>query len=58
MPWAINVAYDFKVPNEKTEILEAYNFFSSWATSAGMSFENWYKDDPGNINLDKVMGAN
>ncbi|TYA74616.1 LruC domain-containing protein [Seonamhaeicola marinus] len=54
LPWAINVAYDFKVPNERVKIIEAYNFFSNWATSGGASFDNWYEDNPGHINNDKV----
>ncbi|WP_406684972.1 LruC domain-containing protein [Seonamhaeicola sp. MEBiC1930] len=54
LPWAINVAYDFKVPNERIQIIDAYNFFSNWASSGGSTNDDWYKDDPGNINSDKV----
>jgi LruC domain-containing protein len=54
LPWAINVAYNLKMPNEKVKIIDAYNFFSNWATSGGVSSEDWYKDNPGYINSNKV----
>lgn len=28
-PWAISIIHDFKVPNEKVDITDAYNFFSA-----------------------------
>lgn len=54
LPWGINVADDFKVPNERIKIIDAYNFFSDWAASGGSSNDDWYEDNPGNINEDKV----
>jgi len=53
-PWAISIIHDFKVPKEKVDITEAYNFFSSWAESGGIDFLDWYKDNPGNRNEDLI----
>jgi LruC domain-containing protein len=53
-PWAISIIHDFKVPKENISINEAYNFFSQWATSGGLSIKDWYKDNPGYRNVDKI----
>lgn len=49
-PWAISIIHDFKVPKESIRINDAYNFFANWATSGGLEFKDWYKDNPGNRN--------
>ncbi len=54
LPWAINVATDFKVPEEQVNIIDAYNFFGTWATSGGASYVDWYQNLPGHINLNLV----
>lgn len=54
LPWAINIVHDFKVPKEGVSVSAAYNFFSDWATSAGVNNADWYKDNPGNRNIDKI----
>ncbi|WP_372746192.1 LruC domain-containing protein [Lutibacter sp.] len=54
LPWAINIVHDFKVPKEKVSITNAYNYFSIWATSGGTNYEDWYKDNPGYRNDDKI----
>lgn len=54
LPWAINIVHDFKVPKEKVSINNAYNYFSIWATSGGTNYEDWYKDNPGYRNDDKI----
>lgn len=46
-PWAISIIHDFKVPKESIRINDAYNFFTNWATSGGLEFKDWYKDNPG-----------
>jgi len=46
-PWAISIIHDFKVPKESIRIDDAYNFFTNWATSGGLEFKDWYKDNPG-----------
>jgi LruC domain-containing protein len=53
-PWAISIIHDFKVPKESVAINEAYNFFNSWAISGGVDNQDWYKDNPGNRNNDKL----
>ncbi len=53
-PWGISVIHDFKVPKESVAINAAYNFFNNWATSGGNEFRDWYKDNPGNRNNDKL----
>ena len=46
-PWAISIIHDFKVPKESIRINDAYNYFTDWATSGGLEFTDWYKDNPG-----------
>jgi LruC domain-containing protein len=55
MPWGISFLHDFKVPKEKVNITEAYNFFIQWANSGGTLYSDWYKDNLGNRNLDKIQ---
>ena len=54
LPWAINIVHDFKVPKEKITIIEAYNHFDKWAISGGNQYKDWYKDNPGYRNTDKI----
>ncbi len=54
LPWAISIIHDFKVPKENVPIDQAYNFFVSWATSGGITHQDWYKDNPGYRNPDKL----
>ncbi|WP_187388293.1 LruC domain-containing protein [Seonamhaeicola marinus] len=55
LPWAINVVHDFKVPKEKVSVKNAYNFFAQWATSGGGVYTDWYKDNSGYRNVDKIQ---
>jgi hypothetical protein len=36
----------------KVNVTEAYNYFVRWANSGGTDNSDWYKDNPGNRNLD------
>lgn len=54
LPWAINVVHDFKVPRERISVNAAYNFFGQWASSGGTQFLDWYKDNPGHRNSNKL----
>lgn len=54
-PWALNIMEDFYLPNEKVRVEDAYNFFTAWAISGGSNNPDWYKDLPGNINLNLVQ---
>lgn len=53
-PWAISIIHDFKVPKENISIIDAYNHFSAWANSGGNSYLDWYTDNPGFRNNDKI----
>ncbi|MEL6916694.1 MAG: LruC domain-containing protein [Bacteroidota bacterium] len=55
LPWGINIVHDFKVPREKIPVNQAYNFFSIWATSGGISNQDWYKDSSGYRNESKLQ---
>jgi LruC domain-containing protein len=55
LPWAINVVHDFKVPKEGVRVNEAYNYFNQWATSGGATKIDWYKDNPGHRNVNKIQ---
>lgn len=50
LPWAIHVVGGFSYPEERTDISQAYNYFSIWAQSGGASYQTWYDDQPGYIN--------
>jgi len=50
LPWAIHVVGGFNYPEEKTDVSQAYNYFSIWAQSGGLSYSTWYQDQPGYIN--------
>ncbi len=55
LPWGINIVHDFKVPKERVPVNQAYNFFNQWASSGGRSYVDWYKDNPGHRNTDKIQ---
>lgn len=43
LPWVIDfISSDYKVPVEKTSILEAYPEFQKWAESGGTENKKWY----------------
>lgn len=54
-PWAINISHEFRHPTEKTRIDEAYNYFVNWAASGGSTYGDWYKDNNGYRNTDKIF---
>ncbi|MCR9155026.1 MAG: LruC domain-containing protein [Bacteroidetes bacterium] len=51
LPWAIHVVGGFSYPEERTDISQAYNYFSIWAQSGGATYQAWYDDQPGYINV-------
>lgn len=55
LPWAINIAHDFKVPKERIPVNQAYNFFNDWASSGGTIYVDWYKDNEGYRNASKLQ---
>ena len=54
LPWAINIAHDFKVPKERVPVNQAYNFFNDWAGSGGVIYTDWYKDNAGYRNTSNL----
>lgn len=54
LPWAINISESFDFPKAGIPISEAYNFFSTWATSGGQLNADWYRDIPGNREDSKI----
>ena len=57
LPWAIDIIHNFRVPKEKVPVNQAYNFFEQWATSGGSQFGDWYKDNPGYRNVNKLKAS-
>ncbi|ANQ50517.1 LruC domain-containing protein [Flammeovirga sp. MY04] len=53
-PWGLSISHTFHPPKENVDITNAYNNFSGFATSGGTSKRNWYTDDSGNRNVDKI----
>lgn len=45
--WALNVPDHIPYPNENSSFTQAYTRFGDWAESGGVSFPDWYKDNPG-----------
>jgi len=54
LPWAINTPTGFDYPIEKEPINSAYKFFGNWVLSSGISHPNWYKNNPGFRDNDKI----
>ncbi|MBD0401421.1 LruC domain-containing protein [Flammeovirga sp. EKP202] len=53
-PWGLSIIHKFHPPKENIDITTAYNNFGRFVTSNGLSFRNWYTDDEGNRNTDKM----
>jgi len=47
LPWALNIPVNFDYPVEKVSVINAYNYFATWAESGGSQYPDWYKDLPG-----------
>ncbi|MBN2829192.1 MAG: LruC domain-containing protein, partial [Candidatus Cloacimonetes bacterium] len=54
LPWALNVATSWDHMYEKAEITKGYLKFKSWAESYGTINTDWYEDNPGNRNWEKI----
>jgi LruC domain-containing protein len=54
LPWALNIPTQFDYPVEKVCVLAAYNYFSTWAESGGVSYPDWYKNLPGYRNAANI----
>jgi LruC domain-containing protein len=54
VPWAIDISHNFRYPREKNRVDEGYNFMVNWAMSQGNSYKDWYKDNSGYRNVNKL----
>ncbi|MBI9037832.1 MAG: LruC domain-containing protein [Bacteroidales bacterium] len=54
LPWAINITESFDYPYELIEISEAYLHFIEWAESSGASYPDWFQDNQGYRNVNKI----
>ncbi|MEM6523402.1 MAG: LruC domain-containing protein [Bacteroidota bacterium] len=54
VPFAINIAHQFRYPIEGTRIDRAYNYFVNWGESSGISYSDWYTDAGGNRNTSEI----
>lgn len=54
VPFAINIAHQFRYPVEGTRIDMAYNYFMPWGESSGVSYADWYTDASGNRNTSRI----
>jgi LruC domain-containing protein len=54
LPWAINIAGNYKAPKEKVIITDCYYFFVTWAATGGKSYIDWYLDRKGYINKNNL----
>ncbi|MFY0674299.1 MAG: LruC domain-containing protein [Bacteroidia bacterium] len=55
LTWGINIVHEFRQPLEKQPINTAYNYFNTWAISGGSNFKDWYKDNAGYRNRNKLF---
>lgn len=54
LPWGINIIHEFRYPLEKVSVDKGYNHFNNWASTNGVSYGNWYKDNSGYRNVSKL----
>jgi len=54
MMWGIMIPRQFSYPEERCSIVNAYNFFSDWATSGGVNHDDWYLPTLLNMNIEKI----
>lgn len=57
LPWAINLTSGFSYPEEKVDIVQAYQYFDNWAQSGGLSNTDWYQDITGYVDNTKLYTA-
>jgi len=54
IPWALNMPTSVPYVQENNDFLDGYYHFSKWATSNGNSYKNWYLNEPGYRNKNKL----
>lgn len=58
LPWGLLMLEPFDYPVENSEIIEAYNFFATWAESGGTQYPDWYLNEPGYRNQNEIYVPN
>jgi LruC domain-containing protein len=54
LPWALELSSRFDYPTEKTDILDAYLDFASWAQSSGQQKSDWFVPSSGRRNESNI----
>lgn len=54
LPWAMFLLEPFDYPVEKAQIIDAYNYFGTWAESGGSLYNDWYLDYSGYRNHQNI----
>ncbi len=57
VPWAIDIIHNFRYPLEKTRIDRGYNHFVPWGQSNDAIYRDWYKDNTGYRNDNRLFFA-
>nr|NQU90785.1 LruC domain-containing protein [Bacteroidota bacterium] len=47
LPWALNIYERFDYPIERVQVVDAYNYFPNWCQTGGVTYEDWYTNQPG-----------
>ncbi|MCF8368664.1 MAG: LruC domain-containing protein [Bacteroidales bacterium] len=58
LPWGLMIMDVFEYPVEKSQIIDAYNYFGAWAESGGDSYPDWYLDISGYRNESEIYPYN
>lgn len=58
LPWAIHIIHEFRYPVEKSRIDQGYNKFKDWGLSQGTFYKDWYGDNTGYRNVNKLFFNN
>ena len=54
LPWGINIIHEFRHPVERMAINRGYNKFVDWARGSGANYKDWYKDNSGYRNINRL----
>lgn len=58
LPWAIHIIHEFRYPTEKARIDQGYNRFVDWGRSQGALYNDWYGDNSGYRNTNRLYFRN
>jgi LruC domain-containing protein len=55
LPWGIHLPESFDYPMERVDIRDGHLRFKDWASSYGYSYMDWYRDQTGYRNTNKIF---